>query len=384
MLGEMRYITINLVCTLLRMFPWPCATGLVPIGSPGRNAPVFLTGNYLLTVERVKRALRGMDCYLLVANSHGINVWCAATGGLLTSHDVITALKVSAIGERVEHRRVVLPQLAATGVEARLVRERAGWQVIWGPVRAQEILAFVAAHFHAVPSMREVTFGLLERIEMATAWAFLLSAFAALFLLPWWRAGIAPVVALIWALAAVVYMPFPLYGRSLGPRAGEGRWRRWFWRRGGYQIALWSACTLGSLALLWSSGDLAWGTSVKWGIAIALVVVGLTVDLPGTTPVLKSGLHTERALQVQIDPSACRGDGICAAVCPRGCIVLDRSEHVAFVARGDRCVRCGACVVQCPHDALSLVGPQGKVITADIARRYKLDLMGERTRGSPR
>jgi hypothetical protein len=65
----LKYIAVNIVEALLRGFPLPCKTGLIKIGSPDRNSPVFLTCNYHLTVERVKRALKKMDCYLLVANS---------------------------------------------------------------------------------------------------------------------------------------------------------------------------------------------------------------------------------------------------------------------------------------------------------------------------
>jgi len=121
-MNAFNYILVNIIETLLRMFPFPCKTGLIRIGNPDRNSSVFLTCNYHLTVERVKRALRGMDAFLLVANSKGVNVWCAATGGLFTNHDVISVLKTSGIEEFVEHRNVIMPQLAATGVEPKTIR----------------------------------------------------------------------------------------------------------------------------------------------------------------------------------------------------------------------------------------------------------------------
>jgi CO dehydrogenase/acetyl-CoA synthase gamma subunit (corrinoid Fe-S protein) len=110
------YAAVSVAETLLRVFPLPAKTGLIKIGNPGRNSPVFLTCNYHLTVCRVKRALRAMDAHLLVANSRGINVWCGAAGGYFTSHSVISALKTSGIEELVDHKTVVLPQLAATGI----------------------------------------------------------------------------------------------------------------------------------------------------------------------------------------------------------------------------------------------------------------------------
>jgi CO dehydrogenase/acetyl-CoA synthase gamma subunit (corrinoid Fe-S protein) len=66
---------------------------------PDADSPVILTCNYHRTVEKVKRAIKGLDCYLLVANSRGINVWCSSTGGLFTNHDVISVLKTSGIEE---------------------------------------------------------------------------------------------------------------------------------------------------------------------------------------------------------------------------------------------------------------------------------------------
>jgi len=92
----LKYIWFNILMTLLRIMPFPCQTGLIKIGNPDRESPVLLTGNFCLTVARVKRAIKGIDAYLLVANSRGINVWCAATGGMLTNHDVISVLKTSA------------------------------------------------------------------------------------------------------------------------------------------------------------------------------------------------------------------------------------------------------------------------------------------------
>ncbi|MEJ2737448.1 MAG: copper oxidase, partial [Anaerolineae bacterium] len=94
----------TVVETAFRFFPFPTRTGLRVIGQPGPDAPVFLTCNFDLTVRRVLNALKTMDCYLLVANSKGINVWCAAGGGILNAQRVISVLKTSHIAEKVNHR----------------------------------------------------------------------------------------------------------------------------------------------------------------------------------------------------------------------------------------------------------------------------------------
>src|SRR5262245_45600315 len=129
--------------TWLRLFPVPVRTGVRVIGTPDRSSPVFLTGNYDLTVRRVLRAVRGLNAYLVVANSRGINVWCAASGGHLGTHQVVTALKLAQLESRVVHREVIVPQLAATGVEGKEVRRRTGWIVRFGPVDACDIPAYL-------------------------------------------------------------------------------------------------------------------------------------------------------------------------------------------------------------------------------------------------
>ena len=90
-MNTLKFILFNIIATLLRLFPLPCRTGIITIGNPDRRSPVFLTGNYIITVLRVKRAIEG-NAYLLVANSRGINVWCAGGGGHFTNHDIISIL----------------------------------------------------------------------------------------------------------------------------------------------------------------------------------------------------------------------------------------------------------------------------------------------------
>ncbi len=126
-----------------RLLPWPTEPGLRRIGEPGPLSPVLVTGNYDLTVRRVMNALRASDAWLVVAPSSGINVWCAAAGGLFTTHQVVTALKTSGVAEHVKHRRAILPQLAATGVLAREVSRRCRWRLRFGPVFVPAVMIIV-------------------------------------------------------------------------------------------------------------------------------------------------------------------------------------------------------------------------------------------------
>lgn len=380
-----RYALINAIATLIRLLPWPCKTGLFEIGRPGRSSPVLLTCNYRLTVERVRRALRDVDAYLLVANSRGINVWCAAAGGLFTHHNVISALKMSGIEERVDHRAVILPQLAAAGVEAREVWQRAGWEVTWGPVDVRDVPAFLGGG----GLKRAVSFGWLQRLEMAVAWAFPLSAFVALVLWILWRAALAPALLLTWGLGLLVFLGFPLYARWLGPhRPRSTGAKRVSFEQGGLQLILWGLCLVGLVVYAVLSGTLAWAWLWRWGLLALVLVILVTVDLTGMTPVYKSGTHEERAFRIALDPACCIGCGVCVRVCPRGCFVVDAqgpgaAPGKAAMPGSSRCVQCGACVVQCPSDALSFVGPAGEVLAPETVRRFKLNLMGKRTQPRP-
>jgi ferredoxin len=376
----LQYALIGLIATLFRMVPWPYKTGLIEIGHPNHRSPVLLTCNYRLTVERVKRALRRVDCYLLVANSRGVNVWCAATGGLLTHHDVISVLKTSGIEARVDHRVLVLPPLAATGVEAREVHRRAGWEVAWGPVDAPDLPAFLGGGRDKTP-IREVIFGWAQRLEMAVVWAFPISLLVALALLFIWRAALLPALLLTWALAALVFLAFPLYARWLGPRpARASRAHGISFERGGLQMVLWVLCLLGLILYAGLAGSLTWGWLWRWGLLSLVLVVLVTVDLTGMTPVYKSGTHEDRTFRVVLDVDRCTGEGTCQQVCPRNCFVVQGRPGKATMPGADRCVQCGACIVQCPCDALSFVSPGGEVLAPETVRRYKLNMMGKRAR----
>jgi NAD-dependent dihydropyrimidine dehydrogenase PreA subunit len=372
------YIFVNIVETLLRVFPLPAKTGLVKIGSPGSNSPVFLTCNYHLTVQRVKRALRSMDAYLLVANSRGINVWCAAAGGHFTNHSVISVLKTSGIERLVDHKTVVLPQLAATGIEARDIQEKTGWKVIWGPVYAGDITRFIAEELKKTPEMRQVEFSWVQRIEMAVAWAFPISFVADLIVIPFWRQAIPNLTLLVWGLSFLIFLSFPLYSRWLhsdGKRIGLVFFD---FGRGGFQLILWLAIIIGLVVYSFAAGYFAWGFILRWGFASLIVILMLSIDLAGSTPVYKSGLLEGSLFKITLDGEKCRGAGFCESVCPRDCYELDKRRNIATIPRAERCIQCGACIVQCPFDALHFESSQGGMIEPDDIRKFKLNMMGKR------
>ena len=377
-MNKYKYIVVNIIETLLRMFPLPCKTGLIKIGNPDRNSPVFLTCNFHLSVKRVKKALEGIDCFLLVANSKGINVWCAATGGLFTNHDILSVIKTSGIEELVDHRNVILPQLAASGVEAKVIQKKIAWKVVWGPVYAKDIPHFIKNNFKKTPEMRVVEFPWTQRIEMAVSWAFPISLILALIMIPFWREAVLPITFLVWGLSFFIFISFPLYNKWLSSEGQRIGFIFFDFGRGGFQLILWGILMFVLIVCSIFVGDFSWGFIVRWGFIIFIVVLLLSIDLMGSTPIYKSGLHEDRLLKIVIDKQKCKGVGFCEQVCPRNCYQVDRVHHIAAIPRINRCVQCGACIVQCPFDALYFKNYTGEIISPDTIRKFKLNLLGKR------
>jgi NAD-dependent dihydropyrimidine dehydrogenase PreA subunit len=376
-MGLWSFLRVDVLETLLRVLPFPCRTGLVEIGDPGVDSPVVLTGNFRLTVERVKRALAGIDAYLLVANSRGVNVWCAATGGLLTDHDVVSVLKTSGIEGLVEHREVILPQLAATGIDGKSVHKRTGWRVVWGPVEAAALPAFLRSGRHKTLSMRTVSFPWPRRLEMAVAWAFPISLLALLGL-PFWSEGVLPLVGLVWGAALLVFLGFPLYERRLRSRGRSVGFVFLDFGARGLPLLLWILFVAALVGHLTITGELSSAALLRWGLSSLVVLLVLSIDLMGSTPVYKSGLHDDRLLRVALDPDRCKGIGFCEQVCPTHVFEVDHDGRLASLARPEQCVQCGACIVQCPFDALCFESPSGGIVPPETVRRFKLNLLGTR------
>jgi hypothetical protein len=139
------------------------APGLYGVGNPDQDSPVLVTANYKLTFDSLRRELTDLDAWLLVLDTRGINVWCAAGKELFSTREVVERVKQTRLNKVVNHNRIILPQLGATGVSAHQVKKASGFEVVWGPVRAEDIKRFMASNNHADNAMRKVTFSIWER-----------------------------------------------------------------------------------------------------------------------------------------------------------------------------------------------------------------------------
>jgi len=214
----LRTVLIDLWASLFRILPpYPqVKPGVYAVGEPGRDSPLLVTGNFELTVRRLVRAIEGeLDAWILVVDSGGINVWCAAGGGFLTADKIIGALHISGLSEVLHHHAVILPQLCANGVEGWRIREQTGWGVQWGPARAVDIPEYLARGRKKSDAMRWVTFPLRDRLEMT---AVTLGFYALLILIPiaiFWRSIFWPTLIAMAVLSAFYAVTLPwLPGRD--------------------------------------------------------------------------------------------------------------------------------------------------------------------------
>lgn len=137
--------------------------GIYAVGEPTADSPVFVSANYKLSFNRLRSRLTGRDGWILVLDTKGINVWCAAGKGTFGTEEILNRIEQVQLGEIVSHRKLILPQLGAPGVSAHEVKKQSGFQVIYGPVRSDDLPAFLDAGMKATGQMRRIEFPLVDR-----------------------------------------------------------------------------------------------------------------------------------------------------------------------------------------------------------------------------
>lgn len=236
---------------------------LYAVGSPGRKSPVLVSANYKLTFDSLRKELAGLDCWLLILDTKGINVWCAAGKGTFGTDELVNRIERTGLPKIISHRRLILPQLGAAGVSAHEVRERSGFSVLYGPVRARDIKAYLDAGYKATEEMRTVRFTVLDRlvltpIELVSAVKPSLVIFGLLFLLNLFAArpfGLLDVALYIGAVAAGTVLT-PLLLPVIPGRAFA--WKGWLL---GF---IWTGC------MVWL---FRWFSIKTWMLAVGYILV---------------------------------------------------------------------------------------------------------------
>ncbi len=168
--------------------------GLYNLNNPDSNSPVFVSANYKLSFDILRKSLKGISCWLLVLDTKGINVWCAAGKGTFGTDELVERIDKVQLSRQVNHKNIIVPQLGAPGIKAREIRLKTGFRVIYGPVEARDIPEFISNGLRKSEQMRRKTFRIRERlvlvpVELIHAWKLLLPIIAASILFSFFTAG---------------------------------------------------------------------------------------------------------------------------------------------------------------------------------------------------
>jgi NAD-dependent dihydropyrimidine dehydrogenase PreA subunit len=345
--------------TLFRLFPCPIPTGLTRIGNPDHDSPVLVTCNFYLTVRRLMRNLRESDVWLLVVDSKGVNVWCAAGGEEFNTRSVVSAVRTSGISDLVDHRTLILPPLGAPGIRGKDIEDQIGWFVRWGPVRAKDIPLFLASGQHRSEEMKRVTYSWIERLDTALGSLFPFYLIGAIGFLVFGRQ-----LLLHYLLVGIAAFLFFMLSCP------------WLPGKRGLTKAIFLNVVLGLSLVTYEVLDLQSSFSIRAVLIISMVMLllygselgGLASDMPSDLDpflarmgigaignVALAGtirtdlLNESRVLKYYRD--CCIGCRNCSELCPQGVWKIDEEKRAVF-AHTEDCTACRACLVQCEGGAI--------------------------------
>jgi ferredoxin len=330
-----------------RLFPYPTKPGLRRVGNPGRGSPVLVTCNFELTVRMVIETLTrdGLDAWLLVAPTGGINVWCAGGAGEFTEDQVISVLRTSGIEKLVDRKKLILPQLAANGVNIWSLRRRTKWEAQFGPADIKDLAAYLKRGKPLTErEHRLVKFDLKDRLVMGTNLGFNVSLLLIVPLLigSFWVAGLwwksLPLLFVLSVLSSVLVFWLP---GKIGVQKG-------------FSLGILAAAVFTTLAVF-MFGTNPWSL-VGWNVWIFLVAAFVGYDMPGWSPLWRQDIKElvlgVKDTHIKVVADKCIGCHMCDVVCPTGVFGLNHNAKKYEVVNLEACEACGACIENCPADAI--------------------------------
>lgn len=283
------------------------APGLYAVGSPDSVSPVLVTANYKLSFDTLRQQLKDIQAWILVLDTRGVNVWCAAGKKTFSTTEVIRQVKRTRLASVVTHRKLILPQLSATGVSAKQVKKGCDFKVVWGPIRATDIQPFLKTRMRADTTMRRVTFSFLERlvlvpVELSILRKYLLWLLVAAFLLSGidacifsldqaWRRGIMLITAFIagvlaGTVVAPVFLPW-IPGKAFSVKG------------------MLSGLVSGLVVMLYFQGNIGWLEATALMLVILSISSYLAMNFTGSTPYTSpSGVEKEMRIAIPFQAAA--------------------------------------------------------------------------------
>jgi NAD-dependent dihydropyrimidine dehydrogenase PreA subunit len=283
---------------------------------------------------------------------------------------VVSAVKTSGVADRVDHRRLVLPPLGASGISTDEVHAQTGWSTSWGPVRAEDLPRYLASGRHRDERMRRATYDWRQRLDTALGALFPIYFIGALGFLLFGR-GLLATYLVVGALTFAIFM--------LASPWLPGK-------RGLTKVLLLDLVLAGVLIAseILSPG----GSPIRADLGIAMVMLlfygaelgGLASTLPSDldpflarlgigavgNAALAGTVRTELLngyRELTYEPGLCNGCRRCFELCPQRVWEMD-DEKLAVLARREDCTACRACLVQCMTEAIS--APRLAARAADV------------------
>lgn len=357
--------------TCFRLFPCPTSIGLRRIGSPDRMSPVLVTCNFDLTVKRLRRILEGasIDAWLVVADSKGVNVYCAAGGDEFNAQTVVAAVKTCGVADEVDHRRLILPPLGAPGIRSDEVRTRTGWSTRWGPMYAEDLPRFLSSG-RRDESMKRARYDWRQRLDTGFGSLFPFYFLGALGIAAT-RRGMLPRYLSVAALTFVFFMIscLRLPGR-------HGLTKVLFTNLAiGVAVAVSEAALGRQSQAVRSNAIVAMISLMFYGTELGGLASTLPSDLDPAMAKLGIGavgnvkwadtIRTELLMgrrELEFDRDLCNGCRRCFELCPVRVWEMEETKPKrAIRADRDKCTACRACLVQCPTGAVQAVlTPSGR------------------------
>lgn len=140
--------------------------GIYAIGQPSGQDPVIVTANYKMSFDIVRNQLAGRNVWILVLETYGVNVWCAAGKGTFGTAELVRRIHETGLSRLVSHAQVLVPVLGAPGIAAHEVRRQCGFTVRYATVRAEDLPEYLDNGMVATPRMRQLTFSWRERLVL--------------------------------------------------------------------------------------------------------------------------------------------------------------------------------------------------------------------------
>lgn len=137
---------------------------LYSLGEPDEDSDIFVSANYKLSFDILRKALKGFSVWIVVLDTKGINVWCAAAKGTFGAEELSMRINKVGLTGVVKHRRIIVPQLGAVGINSDAVFKQTGFKVLFGPVYAKDIKGYLNAGRKKTFEMRKINFSITDRL----------------------------------------------------------------------------------------------------------------------------------------------------------------------------------------------------------------------------